>query len=232
MQVQKNDFVELNYVGRFKDNNQIFDLTDEKTAKENKFNPKLVFKPVIICVGNHDIVNGLDDELVGKEVGKKYTVGLVMDKGFGRKDPKLIRLVPARVFIKEKINPVPGLQVTLGESLGVIISSSGGRVLVDFNHPYAGHDLIYEFEIKRKVTDLSEKLKSFFELHFNSKNMDIKVEGGVASIPLEVPEQLAKPLSDRLKEIIPELTSVEFKKHEEHKHEHVKQDNFNKVKEQ
>ncbi|MEM4266845.1 MAG: FKBP-type peptidyl-prolyl cis-trans isomerase, partial [Candidatus Nanoarchaeia archaeon] len=65
MQVKLYDFIEINYVGRFKDNNQIFDLTDAKIAKENNFNPKLNFKPVIICVGNGDVVKGLDDALVG-----------------------------------------------------------------------------------------------------------------------------------------------------------------------
>ncbi len=210
MQVKLHDFIEINYVGKFKDNNQIFDLTDAKVAKEHDFNPKLTFKPVVICVGNGDVVKGLDDSLAGKEVGKVYTVEVPMDRGFGRKNPKLMRLVPTSVFIQQKINPFPGLQVTVNNSVGVIRSVSGGRTLVDFNHPYSGHDLVYDVEIIRKVDDDLEKLKSFFDLHFNM-SPDIKIEEGVAKIPLDLPDIIAKGLSENLKKVIPTIKSFEFK---------------------
>jgi FKBP-type peptidyl-prolyl cis-trans isomerase 2 len=218
MQIKTNDFIEINYVGKFKDNNEIFDLTDPKVAKEHKFNPKLTFKPVIICVGNGDVVKGLDESLVGKEVGKVYTIEVPVDRGFGRKNPKLMRLVPTSVFIQEKINPFPGLQVTVNNSVGIIRSVSGGRTLVDFNHPYAGHDLVYDVEIIRMVEDDLEKLKSFFELHFNM-SPDIKVEDGVAKIPLGLPDIISKGLSENLKKIIPGIKSFEFKKTEDKKPE-------------
>jgi FKBP-type peptidyl-prolyl cis-trans isomerase 2 len=222
MDVKLNDFIEINYIGRFKDNNQIFDLTDAKVAKANHFNPKLSFKPVIVCVGNGDVVKGLDNALVGKEVGKMYTIEVLMDMGFGKKNPKLMRLVPTTVFIKQKINPVPGLQVTINDSMGIIRSVSGGRTLVDFNHPYAGHDLVYEVEILRKLEDDAEKLKSFFELHFNIKDIDIKMEEGIAKIPIDVPEVISKPLFEHLKKILPNVKSFEFKKPEPKKQESKK----------
>ncbi len=230
MEVKLNDFVEINYVGRFKDNNQIFDLTDAEVAKVNGFNPKLSFKPVIICVGNGDVVKGLDDALIGKEVGKKYEIEVPIDLGFGRKNPKLMKLVSTNVFFKQKINPVPGLQVSVNDSMGTIRSVSGGRTLVDFNHPYSGHDLVYEVEMLRKIEDDVEKLKSFFELHFNMK-LGIKVEEGVAIVPLDIPEAISKPLNEHLKKIIPGIKSFEFKKPENtkgeskattHKHEEHK----------
>lgn len=210
MEVKINDFIEINYIGKFKDNNQIFDLTDSKVAKENNFNPKLVFKPVIICVGNGDVVKGLDESLIGKEVGKKYTIDVPVDLGFGKKNPKLMRLVPTTVFINQKINPIPGLQVSVNNSFGIIRSVSGGRTLVDFNHPYAGHDLVYDVDILRKLDDDVEKLKSFFELHFNMKDLDVKVEEGIAKIPTSIPEVISKPLFEHLKKILPNLKSFEF----------------------
>lgn len=224
MEVKLNDFIEINYVGRFKDNNQIFDLTDAKVAKENDFNPKFSFKPVIICVGNGDVVKGLDDALVGKEVDNKYTIEVPIDLGFGRKNPKLIKLVPTSLFVKEKINPMPGLQVTINNMLGIIRSVGGGRTLVDFNHPFAGHDLVYEVEIMRKLDDDAEKLKSFFDLHFNMKNLNIKIEEGVAKIPIDVPEAISKPLFEHLKKILPEVKSFEFKKPEAKKADGDKQE--------
>lgn len=214
MEVKVNDFIEINYVGRFKDNSVIFDLTDAKLAKENNFSEKLSFKPIVICVGNGDVVKGLDDSLVGKEVGKKYAVEVPMELGFGRKNPKLMRLVSTNIFFKQKINPVPGLQVTVNNSFGVIRSVGGGRTLVDFNHPYSGHDLVYDVEILKRIDDDVEKLKSFFELHFNAKNIDIKVEDGNVTIPMGIPNELSIGLAEHLKKIIPGIKSVEFRKPE------------------
>ncbi len=211
MEIKLYDFIEIDYVGRFKDNNQIFDLTDANVAKLHKFSDKLSFKPVIICVGNGDVVKGLDDALVGKEVGKKYTIHVPMDLGFGKKNPKLIKLVPTSTFLKQNINPIPGLQVTVNNTIGTIRSVGGGRTLVDFNHPYAGHDLVYEVNILRKLEDDVEKLKSFFELHFNMKNLNIKIEDGIARVPVDFPEVLSKPLFEHLKRIFPKIKSFEFK---------------------
>ncbi len=218
MEVKINDFIEINYIGRFKDNNQIFDLTDAEVAKANGFNPKLSFKPVIICVGNGDVVKGLDDALIGKEVGKKYEIEVQVDLGFGRKNPKLMKLVSTNVFFKQKINPVPGLQVSVNDSMGTIRSVSGGRTLVDFNHPYSGHDLVYEVNVLRKIEDDLEKLNSFFDLHFNMK-LGIKLEEGVAKIPLDLPEVVSKPLLEHLKKIIPTVKTFELKKPESTKSE-------------
>jgi len=210
MEVKLYDFIEMDYIGRFKDTNQIFDLTDEKIAKENNFNPKLTFKPVKVCVGNGDVVKGLDDNLVGKEIGKKYTVEVPAELGFGKKNPKLIRLIPTKVFIDQKVNPVPGLQVTVNNAFGIIRSVGGGRTLVDFNHPYSGHDLVYEITILRKLDDDVEKLKSFFELHFNAKDIDVKIEEGVAKVPIGIPDVLSKPLFEHLQKIFPNIKSFEF----------------------
>jgi hypothetical protein len=130
----------------------------------------------------------------------------------------MMRLVPTSVFIQQKINPFPGLQVTVNNSVGVIRSVSGGRTLVDFNHPYSGHDLVYDVEIIRKVDDDLEKLKSFFDLHFNM-SPDIKIEEGIAKIPLDLPDIIAKGLSENLKKIIPTIKSFEFKQPEAKKPE-------------
>lgn len=211
MEVKLYDFIEINYVGRFKDNNQIFDLTDAKIAKENNFNPKVSFKPITICVGNGDVVKGLDDALVRKEVGKVYTIDVPVDLGFGKKNPKMIKLIPTSTFVKEKINPMPGLQVTVNNMFGVVRSVGGGRTLVDFNHPYAGHDLVYEVEIIRKLEDDAEKLKSFFDLHFNMKNLNIKIDDGIAKVPINLPDVISKPLFEHLKKILPSIKSFEFK---------------------
>src|SRR3989344_5225405 len=89
--IKKGDFIELDYTARIKLNNQIFDLTSEDVAKKNNiFNPKSKYKPLIICVGDLDVIPGLDESLVGKETGKEYKIEVGFDKAFGKKDTKAL----------------------------------------------------------------------------------------------------------------------------------------------
>ena len=158
--LKENDFVEMDYVARIKDD-KIFDLTIEDIAKKNNiYDKNYKYKPAIICIGKRDIVKGLDDQLVGKDLGK-YTIEVNAEEGFGKKDPKLIKLVPTKEFTKQNVKPMPGMQLNLDGYIGKIISVTGGRTLVDFNSPLAGKDLIYDVNIKRVVTDKKEQLKIF-----------------------------------------------------------------------
>ena len=150
MKLKKGDFIEIEYIGRIKDDNKVFDLTNEEVAKKEGIHHKdHIYKPVIICLGFNDIIKGLDEELIGKEPGK-YKIEINSEKAFGKKTYDLIKLVPNSIFNKENIRPFPGLQVNIENLIGTIRSVSGGRSLVDFNHPLAGKDIIYEIEIKKK----------------------------------------------------------------------------------
>ena len=94
--VKKGDFIEVSYIGKVASTQVIFDLTDEKLAKEQHiYNPNHIYGPLIICIGEAQILKGIDDNLVGKEVGKTYRIELNAENAFGKKDPKLI-LSPAK----------------------------------------------------------------------------------------------------------------------------------------
>ena len=162
----KKDFVELEFLGRNLTNNEVFDTNITEEAKKIKL--ELSGKPLIVCVSQGMVVKGFDEALDGKEIGKKYTIKLDQDNAFGRRDKKLIQLIPLKMFLAQKIMPEPGMVLALDNNLVRIISVSGGRVMVDFNNPLAGKDIEYEFTIKRKVTDTKEKavaLQLFFFGH-------------------------------------------------------------------
>jgi hypothetical protein len=57
--------------------------------------------------------------------------------------------------------------------MGRILSVSGGRVLVDFNNPLAGKEVIYTIEVKRKIEDINDKIKAFNSFLFKK---DFKFE--------------------------------------------------------
>ncbi len=97
--IKEKDFIELEFTGRLAHDNSIFDTNVEKIAKENNlFNPKVPYQPVIICVGEKQVLPGLDKALVGKELGKDYKTEFGAEEGFGKKDVKKVQLVPLSTF--------------------------------------------------------------------------------------------------------------------------------------
>ena len=156
--IKKYDFVEIEYTGKMKEDNIIFDTTDEKVAKENNLHTHNDFGPVIICVGEEQVLKGIDKNIEGKEIGKEHDVEIKPEDAFGNKNAKLIQLIPTNKFKQQNLHPMPGLQVNINGMVGIIKTVSGGRTLVDFNHPLAGKNLQYKIKIHKKITDDKEKL--------------------------------------------------------------------------
>ncbi len=170
MKVQKGDVIRLHYTGKVKEIGEIFDTTFEDVAKEaGIYSEKGIYGPVPIAVGAGHVLKGLDEQLEGLEVGERYEIIIPPEKGFGKRDPKLIKTFTLGQFRRQGIYPFPGMPVEIetesGRKLkGKVLTVSGGRVRVDFNHPYAGKHLVYEVEIVEKIEDPIEKVKALIEL--------------------------------------------------------------------
>ena len=158
--VNKGDIVEIKYTGYI--DGKIFDTTD-KTI-DNKNNISKVEGPVIIIVGEGFILRGLDNSLIGKNVGEKYVINLSPKDAFGLRNPKLVRIMSLSDFKKHRINPTPGMTLNIDGMICTIKSVSSGRVIVDFNHPLAGKKIKYTVEIIKKISDPKQKIKGI--LHF------------------------------------------------------------------
>lgn len=212
MKTKQNDFIEIDYIGTIKETGEIFDLTIEKEAKDLKvYNPKGEYKPLILCLGKEDVVKGFDEQLIGKETNKQYTIEVPQEKAFGKKNPKLMRIVSTNIFRKQKINPVPGLQVNLGNMIGTIRTVTGGRTIIDLNHPLAGKTLVYKVKINRIIKDDKEKLEGFLKLHLNLKEIKLSLKEGKAEIDKEIPEEFSKQLEKEIKTRIPTIKHIKFK---------------------
>ncbi|MBW2973003.1 peptidylprolyl isomerase [Candidatus Woesearchaeota archaeon] len=216
MAIKKDDFIEIEYTGRLKEDNSVFDTTDENLAKEIEiYNPNAGYGPVIICLGEGQIVKGLDDALIGKEPGK-HKIELTAEQAFGKKDAKLIQMVPLMKFTQNEIKPFPGLQVNIDNAMGTVKTVSSGRVLVDFNHPLSGKDIIYELEVKRIVTDKKEQIESLIQLLIGIKDVTVTMEGNKANVamPANVPPQIAEELKKKIKELtkVDDVSFVDVRK--------------------
>jgi len=211
--LKKNDFVEIEYTGKVKETGMIFDTTNEVVAKENNFhNSKMKYGPMIVCIGQGQALKGLDKALEGKEVGKDYSVEISAEEGFGKKDPKLVQLIPSNKFKSANIRPVPGLQINVDGQIGTIKTVSGGRCMVDFNHPLTSKDLIYDFKIVSEITDKEKQVSSLAGVMLQMENPKVKMDTdkAVITVPFELPEQASKMISNKLVEVIDGLKEVVF----------------------
>jgi len=212
MQVQKNDFIEIEFTG--KSNNEIFDTTHPEEAKSIGLDADV--KPMVISVGNEMLLKGLDDALDGKEIGEKYSVHILPEKGFGKRNASLIKTIPMRIFREKNLNPAPGMVFQLDQHLVRILSVSGGRVIADFNNPLAGKEIDYDFKILRKVDDNKEKINAIQDFFFRQRFEFIINEKDKKII---FKEEKIKPIIDVFKDKFKTLSGfdveVEEKKQEE-----------------
>jgi peptidylprolyl isomerase len=199
MILKKQDFIEVEYTAIDKNSGNIVDTTSEKEAEEARIKQENVkYGSLIVCLGHKDVIKGVDEFLIGKELGK-FEVELKPEDAFGAKRGDLIQLVPTSTFSQNDIKPFPGLQLNLDGMLCTIRSVSGGRVMVDFNHPLAGKTINYNIEVKRKVEDLNEKVKSVLSMRL--EKFEIK---NLADGKLEIKAELKKELQDLLEKEIKE----------------------------
>lgn len=164
----KKKMMQINFTGKELLNEQIFDTTIENVAKENDiFDKNKKYEPMIIITGEKELHEKLENVLFEMKKGQEKVVKLSAKDAFGERRTDLVRIVPIKVFIDQKINAVPGLIINVGQMMGKIQSVSGGRVRVDFNHPLAGRDIEYEVKIEKEISDKKEVALNLFEKYFS-----------------------------------------------------------------
>ena len=220
--IKEHDFIELNYTGKLTDGT-VFDTTIEAVAKENGFNnEKANFAPAVICVGEKQILPGLDAQLVDKEIGKDHDVKLSAEEAFGKRDVKKMKIMPISAFKEHNMQPQPGMQIDADGKVGTVSRVSGGRVIVNFNHPLAGKEVVYTVNVIRKVTDVPEQIKSFLttSMKMPEDKIGVTVNEDKAEIklPMDLPEQFTEAISQKLAELT-KLKEVKFVKAAEKKGE-------------
>ncbi len=171
--VSKNDFIEIDFTGKVFGTDEIFDTTVLDIAKKAKFNIDNL-KPTILSVGKQMILPGLDNDLEGKEIGKSYSVDIKPEHAFGKRNPQMVRMIPIKQFIEQKIYPQKGMQLSLDGQVAKVLSNSGGRVLVDFNNPLSGKQVTYDYKILRKISDSKEQINAVQDFLFR-KQFDFSI---------------------------------------------------------
>ncbi len=201
MTINKNDFVEIEFTGKIKGTDEIFDTTIEADAKKANLKIKDL-KSFTLSVGNKMLPSGFDEDIEGKEIGKKYTLDLTPEKAFGKRQKELVKMIPTKLFHEQKINPQRGMQLNLDGQVVRILSNSGGRTLVDFNNPLSGKEIIYEYKILKEITDEKERINAMQDFLFR-KRFDFETKDNKIIFKVEKTfEPFIKMMAEKIKEIL------------------------------
>ena len=73
MPIEKGDLVYIDYIGSVRESGDIFDTTLEEEARNAEiFRSNGVYEPFLVAVDSGWVIKGLEDALVGKEVGQDF----------------------------------------------------------------------------------------------------------------------------------------------------------------
>jgi peptidylprolyl isomerase len=133
--VETGKVVAVHYTGKLT-NGEMFDTSEGRD-------------PLKFQVGSGQIIQGFEQAIIGKGIGEKVTVNIVADEAYGQIREDLVVSVP--------LSQMPGdvqvgqpLQATgeNGQAINVIVKEvTEEHVMIDGNHPLAGHDLVFDIEI-------------------------------------------------------------------------------------
>lgn len=159
MTFQKGDFILINYSGKVKETNEVFDTTVEEVAKKEHLHKEgETYEPKLVVLGEGWVLKALDEALSGMELEKESNVEIPADKAFGPRDPEKIKRVPLRQLLAKEINPAIGARIEYQGKMATVRSIGAGRVLLDFNPPLAGRTLIYDVTVNKKLDSNEEKV--------------------------------------------------------------------------
>ncbi|OOZ41345.1 hypothetical protein BOW53_04310 [Solemya pervernicosa gill symbiont] len=108
-------------------------------------------EPHVFTMGDGSMIDGLELAITGLHEGERAKIAISPQQGFGFPDPERIHQMERDKF-KDEMELEPGLIIAFstpaGEEVpGTILEVGDEMVKIDFNHPLAGRDFIFEVEI-------------------------------------------------------------------------------------
>ncbi|MHB8361172.1 MAG: FKBP-type peptidyl-prolyl cis-trans isomerase [Thermoplasmataceae archaeon] len=185
--MEDGDFVKINFEMRLGNEKKLVATNVEKLAKDNDiYDPDTKYKESVIIVGSEGIFKEINESLKSSEVGKETEIFIPMADAYGARDPNNVKIHTMREFQKNKIDPIPGQEVRINNRRGKVISVSPGRVLVDYNHHWAGKDLFYKYIINEKIESSDDKANAIIDMNYSkgASNFKISVDDSIISVTL------------------------------------------------
>ncbi|WP_336363800.1 FKBP-type peptidyl-prolyl cis-trans isomerase [Halalkalicoccus salilacus] len=172
--LQDGDFVRLAYTARTVENEQLVDTTDPEVAEEEGVDTEeQTIEPRVIAIGAGHLFGTVEEDIKGKEAGDTGSVVVPAEEAFGEYDSDELRTVSAEKIPED--DRYPGAHVDLDGQHGHVETVVGGRARVDFNHPLAGEDIEYEYEIVEEIEDRTERAQGLLQM-FVDADLEMWIE--------------------------------------------------------
>lgn len=107
--------------------------------------------PATFTVGDGNLLPGFEKALFGMLEGEHKTLLIKPEDGFGQRNPNNIQEI-ARSQFSPDLELSEGLMLSFADAQktelpGVVVRFDDDVVVVDFNHPLAGRDILFEVAI-------------------------------------------------------------------------------------
>jgi peptidylprolyl isomerase len=135
---KQGDTVSVHYRGKLQDGSVFDDTFDHE--------------PLRFTIGGGDVIPGFEEAVVGMKPGDSKTTAVPVEKAFGPYLEERVIEVPKNEFARWDRQPKVGEQMPIpqqdGSSIDVIVTEvTESKVIVDFNHPFAGQDLTIDIKL-------------------------------------------------------------------------------------
>jgi FKBP-type peptidyl-prolyl cis-trans isomerase SlyD len=168
------DFVRLDYTARTVEDDQLVDTTDPEIAEDEGVDQEdREFEPRIVVLGAGHVFEAVEEDIYGGEVGDAGTVVVPAEEAFGEYDEDEVRTVSAEKLPEDE--RYPGAHVEVDGQHGHVETIIGGRARVDFNHPLAGADVEYDYEVVEVIEDRVEQADGLLGTHLDA-DLDVSIE--------------------------------------------------------
>ena len=106
-------------------------------------------KPATFSVGDGNLLPGFESSLLGLEVGDEREFIISPENAFGQHNAQNVQAVDRGNFDESEleIGSILSFQNGDGELPGVIIALEENQVMVDFNHPLSGKNIVFQVKI-------------------------------------------------------------------------------------
>lgn len=107
-------------------------------------------QPATFVFGDGNLLPGFEKALIGLMAGEKSELHIAPEDAFSQPNPNNVQTFKRSDFDVDMVLE-PGLVISFadpsGELPGVVSSVDGDVVTVDFNHPLAGRDILFNVEV-------------------------------------------------------------------------------------
>jgi FKBP-type peptidyl-prolyl cis-trans isomerase SlpA len=108
-------------------------------------------EPATFTVGDGNLLAGFEEVVMGLSAGSKEVFTISPEKGFGQHNPSNLQTIKRDQF-GDDITLEKGLVLSFADAQkaelpGVVAEFTDEEVVVDFNHPLAGKEVLFEVDI-------------------------------------------------------------------------------------